>query len=106
MAAVTGQEATVPACPRCGSTRLDLSTVQYADGQVPYTQCQECNYLDLQSPPSYISPKTTVRAGPAERKLPLGSVLPLPKIAGIHDPEGIATGQLTGRFTRAHTKRS
>ncbi|MCL4541267.1 MAG: YheV family putative metal-binding protein [Chloroflexi bacterium] len=97
---------TVPACPRCGSARVRTGTIQYADGEVPYAECLECEYFDLQGIPSYISPKITVRLSAHERKLPVDpEPLPISKQAGTIDPEGIATGRLPGRFTRISIKR-
>ena len=96
---------TVSVCPRCGSARTRTGTIQYADGEVPYAECLECEYFDLQGIPSYISPKTTVRLSDHERKLPVApNPIPIPKQAGVFDPEGVATGHLPGRFTRIYKR--
>jgi len=82
-----------PSCPRCGSTRLDVGTIIYGDGPVPYHLCLECAYLDLQQLPTYISPQTTTKVNPVQRRLPTGVVAPVVRQAGTVDPER-ATGTL------------
>jgi hypothetical protein len=80
-------------CPRCGSTRLEIGTIVYGDGPVPYHLCNECAYLDLQQLPTYISPKTTTKVDPVQRRLPTGVVAPVVRQAGTVDEES-ATGAL------------
>lgn len=93
--AATEQNVTTRAqCPRCGSTRLEIGTIVYGDGPVPYHLCTECAYLDLQQLPTYISPKTTTKIDPVQRVIPTVGAATVVRQAGTVDQES-ATGTLS-----------